>query len=271
MSVFTITQEAEVAGFFYPKHQVKISSLLEKYFENAQENKNIAQIDKKPLAIIAPHAGYKYSGNIAAVAYQALEKFKAEYSRIVIIGPGHQMHFRGAAYYFSDFYETPMGTHKIATDLRQELLIKQLMLNVDPAFKGEHSLEVHLPFIAKTFGLDIPIMPILFGSQTKYELITKIIEESDDGKTLFIISTDLSHFHNDKTQKELDHKTITNIIGKNYDALTSDDACGAGPVKGLLKYATEKNYQVTELAVGSSSDESGDTDSVVGYASFVVY
>lgn len=261
MSISNIIQPTMAAGFFYPKHAAKITALLDQYFENAAKSQTIKSINKQPFAIIVPNTSYKDSGSITATAYQALTKFRDKYKRIVILGSGSKIYFRGMAYYYADYYATPLGEHKMEQNLRHELLLKQLIMNVEPAFDNEYTTEVQLPYLSRIFGFDTPILPLLFGKHTKFELITKVINESDDGSTLFIISTDINDFG------ENTEGTISKFISKNYKELENENKSAIGPVKGLLKYIEDKSLTVEDVAFGKE----GSSEINKNHASFVIY
>jgi AmmeMemoRadiSam system protein B len=255
-------KKPNVADMFYPADSTDLSTLVEHYLANAKN------IGLKPKAIIAPHAGYIYSGPIAAYAYKELGNIKSDIERVIVLSPTHYFSFQGVAMLSSDAYATPLGTLKIDQVTCEELKKYSFVDYIDEAFEREHALEVQLPFLQKVLN-DFKFVPLIV-SGVEPEQMQKLYEGLDDGKTLFVVSSDLSHFHTYDVAQKTDSHTALNIVEKNFQAIGHQDACGYYPLRGLLKWAKENNNEVKELCLLNSGDTAGDKSKVVGYGAFAV-
>jgi MEMO1 family protein len=258
-----IQKKADVAGLFYPSTKKELSQMLEYFMDQAKD------INLSALGLIVPHAGYIYSGQIAAAAYKILAKQKNNYQNIFIFGPAHRAYFTGCAIHSAEEFVTPLGPISQNMEIRKELVNNRLVKEKDLAYSGEHSLEVQIPFIQNIFADQVKIIPILVGDAVA-EDVAKIIELYKDPKNFFIISSDLSHFHNEAEQHEIDNDTIIAIESKDVNRVKSDKACGSRAIKGLIKYANDANLKIEKISSGNSASSSGDTSQVVGYASFIL-
>lgn len=267
IKIMSKIRKPAVAGAFYPKNKGELNKMLDEMLTKADV------LDSNPKAIIAPHAGYIYSGQIAASAYKPLAKLQDKIKKIVLFGPSHRVAFNGLAVPKNDIFETPLGNIKI--DQENIKLIKdfpQISIS-DEAHAQEHSLEVHLPFLQKIFGDNFELTPIVVGSSNAVE-IGEIIEKLwGDEETLIVISTDLSHFHSYDEAFEIDVATCKDVVNLNLENLESSKMCGFLPVSGLLNVAKNKNLQVKIVDFCNSGDvlvnnQPTDQNRVVGYASF---
>ena len=221
-----------------------------------------------PKALIVPHAGYYYSGAIAANAYAYLRNQK-HINRVVLIGPSHRVYLQGCAVPSYQTFSTPLGTISIDRKSCQHLLNLNLVSQTDEAHVLEHSLEVQLPFL-QTCLTDFELVPIVIGQATTKDVSCILAEFSQQANTLIVASSDLSHFHHYAKAQTLDNKTIHSIL--DFDTnIQPEDACGCYAVNGLLDYAKQQHWQITLIDHGNSGDISGDKNSVVGYASFTLY
>lgn len=252
-----------VAGAFYPSDKDQLESMLENFFAKAKIKNG------KPKALIVPHAGYIYSGPIAANAYINLQKYKDEFDKIVIFSPSHCYAFQGIAATDSSHFETPLGVIPVSTSDEESVLSLEGVELLPQAFEKEHALEVHLPFLQKVLP-GTPIVPFIVG-QANPEVVQALIEKLDGEKTLFIISSDLSHFHDYETAVDVDTRTSSNIESKSFNDIGHDDACGYHPLRGMLKWAKEKGATVKILDLRNSGDTEGSKESVVGYGSYGIY
>jgi AmmeMemoRadiSam system protein B len=252
-----------VAGVFYPVNSKQLHQMLNQYLEDAK-------IDAKvPKAIIAPHAGYIYSGPIAASAYARLKKARDLISRVVIIGPSHRVAFRGLAVSKADSFSTPFGKIPVDPDAVKMIAKLPFVGYLEHAHTYEHSLEVHLPFLQEALK-DFKIVPILAGDASA-EQVGQVIDALWGGdETLIVISSDLSHYHDYATARQLDQLTSRQIENKQYELLAYESACGKVPVCGLLKVAREKSLPVTTVDLRNSGDTAGDKSRVVGYGAYVI-
>ncbi len=256
-------RQPAVAGYFYPADPNDLHQLLSQLLEDAKVDAKV------PKAMIAPHAGYKYSGKSAATAYARLQKAADSISRVVLIGPCHRVGFRGMAVSRANMFATPLGN--IPVDLEAVQLILKLpnVHIMEQAHAQEHSLEVQLPFLQATLA-DFKIVPIVVGNATPEE-VAEVIETLWGGaETLFVISSDLSHFHDYKTAQDLDRHTSRCIEQFQYERLDYESACGRLPIAGLLKLAKEKSLSIKNIDLRNSGDADGNKSRVVGYGTYVL-
>jgi AmmeMemoRadiSam system protein B len=224
---------------------------------------------KVPKAIIAPHAGYIYSGPIAASAYARLKKAHHLITRVVIIGPSHRVGFRGLAVSRSQTFTTPLGNIPVDQHAIETILQLPFVEYLEQAHTHEHSLEVQLPFLQEVLD-DFSIVPIVVGEAT-VDQVSQVIDVLWGGdETLIVISSDLSHYHDYATAKQLDQATSLAIEHLQYEQLSFGSACGRVPVSGLLKLAREKSLSIKNIDLRNSGDTAGDKDKVVGYGAYVI-
>lgn len=219
-----------------------------------------------PKAIIAPHAGYIYSGPIAASAYACLPQAKKQIRHVVLLAPAHQYPINGIATTNAEFYMTPLG--QIAIEQKNGTNIELPYLQrIEDAFTFEHALEVHLPFLQVTLE-NFSLLPVLIGSATTTQTATVLEKLWDGPETLIVISSDLSHYLPYASAKSLDKKTAGAIIKLDPDGISTEQACGATAIKGLLTVAANKKMRVTQIDLRNSGDTAGSKDQVVGYGAF---
>lgn len=267
------TIQPQVAGIFYPRKPEEITSMIQKFLEEVKgeeeakiKNENLP----KPKALIVPHAGYMYSGPVAAHAYHHIKNLKNIVTNVVLLGPSHKIPFLGIATTNADYFATPLNTIKV----NKEMIEKSLKLNgihiLEEAFETEHCLEVQMPFLQMLLD-DFTISPFLVGD-TKPETVQNLLNVLwGNEDTLIIISSDLSHFHSYDSAKKMDTSTSTAIESASPKELDVESACGRLPIKGLLLAAKEKNLTVKLLDLRNSGDTAGDKSSVVGYGAYIVY
>ncbi len=257
-------REPAVAGLFYPNNAKVLQELLNDILNNAPA-RNIT-----PRAIIVPHAGYIYSGEIAASAYKLLEPLREKIRRVVLLGPTHRVAVHGCAVSSADYFRTPLGDIAIDTDAVQALLKNPNVQLSDMAHQDEHSLEVHLPFLQTVLD-EFSLVPIAVGDMTSSAVEEVLDLFWDDPATFFVISSDLSHFHDYKTAQEIDQQTTTAIEQLQFGTITGEMACGTYPVNGLLKFAKKHNLHCKTLDLRNSGDTEGDKNRVVGYGAYAFY
>jgi len=222
-----------------------------------------------PKALIVPHAGYMYSGAVAARAYDELAAARGIVTRVVLIGPSHFVGGRGLALPESDAFETPLG--RIALDAAGIAALADLkqVVRSAAAHAQEHSLEVQLPFLQKMLG-DFSLIPIAAGAALTEEVV-EVIERLWGGpETLVVISTDMSHYHGYDEARRIDGATLGRIEAFATD-LNYEEACGATGLNGLLAVARQKGLSIRRLAACNSGDTAGPKARVVGYSSFALY
>src|SRR5215831_9025559 len=254
-------QPASVAGTFYPADPAELAAGVDGSLSRA--NPPLLS----PKAVIAPHAGHIYSGDIAAAAYRLLAQRKGEIKRVILMGPNHRKPLRGMALSPADAWATPFGPLPVAPVAR-DMLMRQPGVVVDPApFVNEHSLEVHLPFIHRALG-EVRVLPILVG-QASMESVSSALDLLWGGpETAIIVSSDLSHYHDYATCQAKDEETTIAIERLQPQGCDGDRACGRFSIHGLLDQAQRRDLRETALDVRNSGDTHGPRDRVVGYGSF---
>lgn len=257
-----LIRKPAVAGMFYPRNPKELKEMLKEMLAKANADLPI------PKAIIAPHAGYIYSGPIAASAYTCLAKTN-KINKVVLLGPAHRYPFKGLALPKADIFSTPLGDIKIDKDSFPKLLELEQVNIIPEAHAQEHSLEVQLPFL-QTILSSFTLIPLVVGMSNPEE-IAEVLEQLWDGEeTLIVISSDLSHYHEYSAAEKLDKATTTAILNLDIDKLSHEAACGCTPIQGLLKVAKQKHLQIELIDLKSSGDTAGDKDHVVGYGAFHV-
>jgi AmmeMemoRadiSam system protein B len=251
---------AAVAGMFYPADNRRLAQEVQQMLARAR------QFDLAPKALIVPHAGYVYSGAIAATAYAALRPYAAQIRRVVLLGPTHRVAVRGLALPGADAFETPLG--RVMLDAASAASIAQLpQVTVSAeAHALEHSLEVQLPFLQSVLP-DFTLLPLAVGIATAEE-VAEVLEAVWGGKeTLIVISSDLSHYLPYSDAQRVDNETAQSILMLRQP-IAHDHACGGTPVSGLIIAAKQHLLTPHLLDLRNSGDTSGTRDQVVGYASF---
>lgn len=220
-----------------------------------------------PKAIIAPHAGYIYSGPIAGTAYAALRGDREIIRRIVLLGPSHHVPLQGLATSSADAFATPLGEVPLDQEtVRQAESLPQVAPG-DDAHAPEHSLEVQLPFLQLTLG-DFTLVPLLVGDATPEEVARVLAALWGGPETRIVVSSDLSHYHGYHAAMGLDAATARAIGSLRLDGVEDDGACGCRPIRGLLHQAGRLGLKVKTLDLRNSGDTAGPRDQVVGYGAF---
>lgn len=250
---------------FYPREAPVLRGVVARLLDDAA-----AMAPVPPLkAIIAPHAGYVYSGPVAASAYARVQSLRGCVERVVLLGPSHRVGFAGIALTDADYYETPLGRIVVDASAAEQLRGLPGVRVFDDAHAREHSLEVHLPFLQVTLG-GFRLVPIVVGDAT-LEQVSAVLERVWGGpETLVVVSSDLSHFHDYDHARAQDAATSRAIEERRFEDIGFDDACGRVPVGGLLHYARQHGLTVEAIDVRNSGDTAGDRDRVVGYGAYVL-
>lgn len=225
-------------------------------------------LETAPKALIAPHAGYVYSGPIAATAYHLLAEHCAGISRVVLLGPAHRVYLTGLAFPSVDAFETPLGEVMLdRAGIEQALTLPGTVVS-DDAHALEHCLEVQLPFLQAVLT-DFRLVPIVVGN-CPAEMVARVLENFWDDETLFVVSSDLSHYHRYAEAQQLDAETSARIVSRD-DSLHGEAACGAAAINGLMQLARTHALTVTQLDVRNSGDTAGDRRQVVGYGAYALH
>jgi AmmeMemoRadiSam system protein B len=228
-----------------------------------------AASEPAPKALIAPHAGYVYSGPVAASAYARLAARRGAISRVVLLGPSHRVYLRGLAAPDVDAFATPLGEVPIDRAwLARALELPQVQV-LYRAHELEHSLEVHLPFVQVALGA-FSLVPLVTGDASPREVAEVLDALWGGDETLVVVSSDLSHYHGYEQARRQDAETAHAIEALRPDAIGEDDACGRVPIRGLLVAAEKRGLGVRRLDLRSSGDTAGPRDRVVGYGAFAV-
>ncbi|KGG24370.1 MULTISPECIES: AmmeMemoRadiSam system protein B [unclassified Prochlorococcus] len=251
-----------VAGLFYPADRETLATDVGRFIANAPVPQTL-----EPKALIAPHAGYVYSGQVAANAYIAWQSQKDKIERIVLIGPSHRISLHGIAVPTVDAFKTPLGEVAIDREAIAAITdLPQIVIDDEP-HRQEHSLEVHLPFLQKVLG-DFKLLPLVVGAVSS-EQVAEVIERLwGSDSTRFLISTDLSHFKDYKNAQKIDRETAQSIESMNPAMLSPEKACGCIPVAGMLIAARKYGLSVERLDLRNSGDTAGNKERVVGYGSW---
>jgi AmmeMemoRadiSam system protein B len=222
-----------------------------------------------PKALVVPHAGYVYSGPVAASAYATLRPWHDRYRRVVLLGPSHRVPFRGLAMTKADMFRTPLGDVPVDRQALAGLDIPGLSF-ADAPHAAEHSLEVQLPFLIAVLD-DFALVPIVVGDAAP-ALVARVLDALWDGpETLIVISSDLSHYLAYEDARKVDARTCDAIEHFDAERLDHDMACGATPIAGLLVAARRRGLDIRTLDLRNSGDTSGDEEAVVGYGAWVLF
>jgi hypothetical protein len=269
-----VIRKPAVAGAFYPGEKDALKEMVDGYLAAAPKRDY-----NGIMALVSPHAGYIYSGQVAAHGYRQLEG--QHYDTVVIIGPSHHIYFDGISVYEGDYFETPLGNISFDRELSRALIeASPRMTNRTDAHVKEHSVEVQLPFLQEVLG-DFKVVMMVMGAQTREnidELARVLAEELRGRKVLLVASSDLSHYYPYDTAVNLDHLCLYGMQALDDDGLWKDiidgrtEMCGYGPVLAVMKAAKALGASGAEVVkYANSGDVTGDRNRVVGYASVVIY
>lgn len=277
-------RQAAVAGLFYPRNQEELAREVDEL---------LAEVKPDPVAklraLVSPHAGYDFSGPVAAVAYKQLEG--RDVDTVIVMAPSHYADFDGASIPDVDGYQTPLGPVRLSP--RAKELAKRPPLAINPKcdvarpswwrqapkelppfgedtpHTWEHSLEVQLPFLQRTLE-DFALVPIVFGRVEPAE-VAKALQGAIDDKTVLVASSDLSHYLPYETAQQLDSSCVRAICDLDVERIGRADACGKGPILTLIHLAKKHGWRAELLDYRNSGDTSGDKSGVVGYAAIAFY
>jgi MEMO1 family protein len=258
----TKIRPAAVAGSFYAGHPQRLRATVADLLAAAP-----ASAGASPKALIAPHAGYVYSGGVAAAAFATL-RGSGTITRVVLIGPAHYVAVRGIAVPTADAFETPLG--RVPIDRRAVSAIAELpfVVTADAAHAPEHALEVELPFLQTLLG-SFALVPLLVGDAEPQQVAQLLRRLWGGPDTLIVVSSDLSHYHDYDTARRLDAATAAAIEHGEWGNLGPDRACGFLAVAGLLVEADRRGLAARRLALCNSGDTAGPRDRVVGYGAWI--
>lgn len=258
-------RQPAVAGQFYPADGSQLQELVDDLLAQAPEPAGDA-----PKAVIAPHAGFMFSGEVAATAYARLAPARDRVQRVVVLGPSHFVPIRGLAASSAARFDTPLGPMAVDAQGLDTALEQPGVTVADRAHEREHSLETQLPFIQRVLG-DVEIVPLVVGDATAAEVGQVLAALWGGPETAVAISSDLSHFHEDTVARELDEATARAIVALRGEDLGPDNACGFLPIAGLLWNAARRDARVETLQLANSADAGAPPTSVVGYGAFAMH
>lgn len=254
---------AAVAGMFYPANASELDAMLRAMLAGAEPSSC-----GRPKAIIAPHAGYVYSGPVAASAYARLKPFAHEIRRVVLIGPAHRVRVGGIAVSAAEAFATPLGPVPVDAAAVAEIASLPQVVRLEAAHADEHCLEVHLPFLQELLDA-FSIVPMLVGDASAEE-VAEVLDRLWGGEeTLIVVSSDLSHYLDYESAKRLDARTTQAIEALAPGEIGAEQACGRIPVAGLLTLARRRGLSATTLDLRNSGDTAGDRRRVVGYGAWL--
>jgi AmmeMemoRadiSam system protein B len=245
---------------FYPASARQLEHDVQKYLAAAQPQ------EFRPKALIAPHAGYVYSGAIAASAYATLKTIAPRISRVILLGPTHRVAVRGLALPDTDAFDTPLGRIQLDTAAMRAISGLPQVIVSGEAHEEEHSLEVQLPFLQSVLG-EFTLLPLAVGMATAKEVAEVLDAVWGGDETLIVISSDLSHYLPYTAAQFADNRTAQDILHL-HQPIDHDQACGGTPISGLMIAARKHHLTPHLLDLRNSGDTAGSQDSVVGYAAF---
>jgi len=264
-----------VAGMFYSNDSKQLKNDVQKYLSEAKTVEEFPSI----AGIISPHAGYVFSGPIAASGFKAISHLKPK--NIVVLAPSHREYFNGFSVYNGEYYETPLDKLKVSMELVEKINENQFVQLSDIGHHSEHALEVQLPFLQEIYSHEFEIVPIIIGDvhvDLLDSLAETLFELSKNEDFLIIASSDLSHFHSYDLAQQIDNEFLDFVKAYNLEQIGEGfmdntlEACGITCIYTLMKYASLKGSAKCEiLDYRNSGDTAGDKFRVVGYAAGVIY
>jgi len=255
---------AAVAGSFYPGDPSALAAEVTSHVAAAREGD-----PRPPKAIIAPHAGYMYSGPIAGSAYARIAPLAGTVRRVVLAGPAHRVYVPGVAVPTALEFATPLGAVALDREAIEGLRSLPFVEVSDRAHALEHSLEVHLPFLKAVLG-DFRLVPLVVGDAAPGQMAALFEALWGGEETLIVVSSDLSHYLPYEAARRRDGGTAKAILGLDA-TLVPEDACGAAPINGLLAAARRRGLEAELLDLRNSGDTAGSRDRVVGYGAFAFH
>ncbi|HYG77222.1 MAG TPA: AmmeMemoRadiSam system protein B [Planctomycetota bacterium] len=264
-------RKAAVTELFYPSSPAVLSGVVETCLKNGVSPKQpIPSTRAWPKAVIAPHAGFSYSGAIAGSAFKTLAAGRKTIRRVVMLGPAHRVYVTGLAASSADFFETPLGLVPVDKTAMEKLVAFPQVHIFDEAHAPEHSLETHLPFLQLALD-EFSIVPLIVGESSLQEVAQVLDALWDGDETLIAVSSDLSHFHSYEAARELDQSTARAIETLRPQDIRFEHACGRVAINGLLTVCPKYNLGATTLDLRNSGDTCGQRDRVVGYGAWAFY
>ena len=256
------TRPPAVSGMFYPGNPDRLRTDVRDLLAE------VAPPKATPKALIAPHAGYIYSGSVAAAAFVTLRNSAPAIKRVVLIGPAHYVHVPGIAAPTVSSFETPLGCVRVDLEALSALADLRFVVRADGPHASEHCLEVELPFL-QTVLPSFQIVPLVVGDATPNNVAQVLRRLWGGPETLIVVSSDLSHYHPYEAARRLNGATAAAIERGDWASLVPNQACGSLAVAGLLIEAGRHGLRAHRLALCNSGDSAGSRDRVVGYGAWM--
>ncbi len=256
-----------VAGRFYPADARALRSLIaEQLGETRPPPPEIGA--RRPKAVVVPHAGYVYSGRVAASAFSLLLRPGPPIERVILLGPAHTVPLSGMAVSSADVWETPLGRVPLDSNCRNRLSALPHVAVDDRPHTMEHSLEVEVPFLQSVLPSGWSLVPVVVGD-AEPGWVADVLDSCWGGdETLIVVSTDMSHFEADARAREHDRRTALSVLASREGEIGTRDACGARPLRGLMVASRRHGLRPELVSTANSADAGADPERVVGYASF---
>ena len=275
----TSVRPSVVAGLFYPRDPVELARTVDRLLEQAHQAREPTSAQAVIKGVVAPHAGYVYSGPIAATAYDRLREGAERVRRIVLLGPTHRAYVRGLALAGVEAFQTPLGVIPVDMEAVASIASLPQVVTSPGAHAREHSLEVHLPFLQRVFGREVSpgkrewprelaVVPLAVGEATPAEVAEVLDRLWGGDETRVVVSSDLSHFLGYRDAFRVDQATARRIT--ELEPVEGEHACGARALNGLVALAKRRGLSIELLDLRSSGDTAGSREEVVGYGAFAI-
>jgi hypothetical protein len=249
------------AGTFYPDDPAELTRLVDGLLREAT-----ASVEARPWGIVVPHAGYRYSGPVAATAYASAGVRAADVRRLLLLGPAHFVALEGCVVPAAAAWRTPLGEVPIDDELRADALAVGCAMDDEP-HAPEHAIEVQLPILQRIVGDALSILPIAVGATQPSEVAALLAGVEAD---LVVVSTDLSHYLDAEAARAADRRTAEAVVARDVEAIGPMDACGVFALRGAVAFARETGRPIRLLDIRTSGDTGGDPHRVVGYGAFAI-
>jgi AmmeMemoRadiSam system protein B len=259
------TRPAAVAGRFYPADPVELAALVDRLLAAVTPRPDPG--GRRPVALVAPHAGYRYCGTVAAAAYARLA---GSAGRVVVLGPAHFVPLTGCAVPSVDAFATPLGPVQLDAQARRLAVALPGVAVDDRPHAAEHAVETQLPFLIRTLGPDVRVLPVLVGQADPAAVAGLLSALLTGPDVVAVVSTDLSHYLDRARAQERDARTVSAVLARDDAALRPGDACGYHPLRGLVRLAADRDLGVELLHLATSADVGADPGRVVGYGAFLL-
>jgi AmmeMemoRadiSam system protein B len=255
------TRSPAVAGKFYPDGSARLAAAVDALLSAAP-----APLGRLPAALVVPHAGYRYSGRVAAAAYALTRDWSP--GRAVLLGPAHAVPMVGSLVPRAEAWSTPLGRLPVDPAARERALALPGVDAADEPHAAEHSLEVQLPFLQRSFGPELPVLPVVTAAPP--DDVADLLDAVAGPDALVVVSTDLSHYLPDVEARRRDGRTLDAVLAVDPDRIGPGAACGAHALRGLLSWAARAGRTPALLSYRTSADATGDRSRVVGYAALAL-